>query len=87
MPSQFPISSPCPFERNKGVGCGPFYCECTHFSIVRHLNNMGMNPKIKLTSVHVNESDLMEVFGPKRGYKLTNQLLHANTKQDLKKFH
>jgi len=25
MPSQFPISSPCPFERDKGVGCGSFY--------------------------------------------------------------
>jgi hypothetical protein len=87
MPFQFPISSPCPFERNKGVGCGSFYCGCTHFSIVRHLNNMGINPKIKLTIVHVNENDLMEVFGPKCSYKLTNQLLHVDTKQDLKKFH
>jgi len=25
MPSQFPISSPCPFERNKGVGSNSFY--------------------------------------------------------------
>jgi hypothetical protein len=29
MSSQFPISSPCPFERNKGIGCGSFYCEPT----------------------------------------------------------
>jgi hypothetical protein len=29
MPSQFSISSPCPFERNKRVGCGSFYCGCT----------------------------------------------------------
>jgi hypothetical protein len=29
MPSQFPISSPCPFERNKEVGCGSFYCAHT----------------------------------------------------------
>ncbi len=48
---------------------------------------MVMNPKIKFTSVHVNESDLMEVFGPKCGYKLINQLLHVDTKQDLKKLH
>jgi hypothetical protein len=87
MSSQFPISSPCPFERNKGVGCGSFYCGCTYFSIVRHLNNIGMNPKIKLNNVHVNESDLMEVFGPKCGYKLTNQLFHPDTKQLLKKLH
>jgi hypothetical protein len=26
MPSQFSISSPCPFETNEGVGCGSFYC-------------------------------------------------------------
>jgi len=26
MPSQFLLSSPCPFERNKGVGCGSLYC-------------------------------------------------------------
>jgi hypothetical protein len=26
MSSQFPISSPCPFEWNKGVVCGSFYC-------------------------------------------------------------
>ncbi len=25
MPSQFPISNPCPFERNNGVGCGALY--------------------------------------------------------------
>jgi hypothetical protein len=24
MPPQFPISSPCPFERNNGVGCDSF---------------------------------------------------------------
>jgi hypothetical protein len=27
MPSQFPISSPCPFGRNKGVGFGSFYLD------------------------------------------------------------
>jgi len=64
MPFQFPISSPCPFEKNKGVRCGSFYGGCTHFSIVRHLNNMGINPKLKLTNVHVNENDLMEFLGP-----------------------
>ncbi len=26
MPFQFLISSPCPFERKKGVGCGSLYC-------------------------------------------------------------
>jgi hypothetical protein len=25
MQFQFPISSPYPFERNKGIGCGSFY--------------------------------------------------------------
>jgi hypothetical protein len=29
MPFQFPISSPCPFDMNKGVGCGSFYCGFT----------------------------------------------------------
>jgi hypothetical protein len=29
MSSQFPISSPCPFERKKKVGCGSFYCGYT----------------------------------------------------------
>jgi hypothetical protein len=30
MSFQFPISSPCLFKRNKGVGCDSFYCGCTH---------------------------------------------------------
>jgi hypothetical protein len=30
MPSQFPISSPYPFEKDKGIGFGSFYCGCTH---------------------------------------------------------
>jgi hypothetical protein len=30
MPSQFPISSPCPFERNKGIGCGSIYYGYSH---------------------------------------------------------
>ncbi len=25
-----PISSPCPSQRNKGIGFGPFYCGHTH---------------------------------------------------------
>jgi hypothetical protein len=29
MPSQFPISNPYLFEKNKGVGCGSFYYGCT----------------------------------------------------------
>jgi hypothetical protein len=32
MPSQFPISSLCPFERNKGVGCNSLYCGLGHLS-------------------------------------------------------
>jgi hypothetical protein len=29
MSFQFPISSPCPFEKDKGVGFGSFYCGLT----------------------------------------------------------
>jgi len=29
----FPISSPCPLKRNKGVGCGSFYCGCNPCNI------------------------------------------------------
>jgi hypothetical protein len=32
MSSQFPISSPCPFERNKGVGCNSLYCGLANLS-------------------------------------------------------
>ncbi len=32
MPSQFPISSPCPFEKNKGVGCNSLYYGLGHLS-------------------------------------------------------
>jgi hypothetical protein len=55
-------------------------------SIVRHLNNTCLNPKTDLINTNANESDL-EVFSPKCSYKLTNPLLHANTKQELKKLH
>jgi hypothetical protein len=29
MPFQLPISSPYPFEKDKGIGFGSFYCGCT----------------------------------------------------------
>jgi hypothetical protein len=40
-----------------------------------------------LTNVEVYEKDLLEVFKPKCNLKLTNSLLHLETKQDLKRFH
>jgi len=39
-----------------------------------------LNPKTKLTNVHVCEEDLLEVFGLKCSLKLTNPLLHIETK-------
>jgi hypothetical protein len=33
MPSQFPISSPYPFEKDKGVGFGSFYYGHTHVHV------------------------------------------------------
>ncbi len=36
-----------------------------------------MDIKIDLTNAHVNEGDLVEVFGPKCNYKLTNLCIHS----------
>ncbi len=43
--------------------------------------------KIDLTNAHVNECDLVEVFGPKCNYKLTNPFINANIKCELTKLH
>jgi len=51
------------------------------------LNNKAFNPKIDLTNVEVYKKDLLEVFEPKCSLKLTNPLLHLETKQDLKRLH
>jgi hypothetical protein len=40
MPSQFPISSPYFFERNKGVVCGSFYYGRTFIELL--LGSMGV---------------------------------------------
>jgi hypothetical protein len=53
--------------------------------MVKHLSNNGFNPKIDFTQKNVIKSDLAKVFGPKPIFKLTNLLIHANTKE-LKKF-
>jgi hypothetical protein len=58
-----------------------------YFFIVKKLHNGGLNPKTNLTSAYVCENDLVEVFGLKCILKLTNTLIHANTKHDLKKLH
>ncbi len=58
-----------------------------YFFVVKKLHNGGLNPKTNLTSAHVCENDLVEVFGLKCISKLTNPLIHANTKHDLKKLH
>jgi hypothetical protein len=46
VPSQFPISSPCPFERNKGVGCGSFDCRHTLRSYLKK-NMFGVGTSIE----------------------------------------
>ncbi len=58
-----------------------------YFAIVRDLSSKGYNPKIELTSEYVTKGDLVEVFGPKCNFKLTNPLIHAETKHELKKIH
>jgi hypothetical protein len=37
MSSQFPISSPYLFEKDKGVGFGSFYCGCTLTLLLLHI--------------------------------------------------
>ncbi len=51
-----------------------------YFTTIRCLSNKGLNPKIKLTNVHVYEEDLSEVFGPKCNFKLTIPFLHIGKK-------
>ncbi len=46
-----------------------------------------MNPKTKLTNVHVCKEDLLEVFGPKCSLKMMNPLFHVETKLNLKRLH
>jgi hypothetical protein len=58
-----------------------------YFSIVRKLHNKGLKPKTDLTNVHVCDDNLIEVFGPKCNYKLTNPFIHANIKCELTKLH
>ncbi len=55
MPFQFPILSPYPFENDKGVGFGSFYCGCTHilFDFVRD-NWMRMGKQILKSNVYYN---------------------------------
>jgi hypothetical protein len=56
------------------------------FVVVRCLNNMGYNPKIELTTKHVVQSNIDEMFGPLKQpkYKCTNPKLHIlNTKRRL----
>jgi hypothetical protein len=48
-----------------------------YFTIIKCLSDKGLNPKIRLTKVHVYEEDLLEVFGPKCNFKLTIPLLHV----------
>jgi hypothetical protein len=47
----------------------------------------GLNLEIKFTNAHVNDNDLVEVFGPKCIFKVTNPFIHADTKHELKKLH
>jgi hypothetical protein len=42
MPSQFPISSPYFFERNKGVGCGSFYYGHTFIELLLGSMDVGI---------------------------------------------
>jgi len=51
-----------------------------YFTIIKCLSDKGLNPKIRLTKVHVYEEDLLEVFGPKCNFKLTIPLLHVGKK-------
>jgi DNA gyrase/topoisomerase IV subunit B len=46
-----------------------------------------LNPKTKLTNVHVYKEDLLEVFGTRCSLKLTNPLFHVETKLHLKRLH
>jgi len=46
-----------------------------YFSIVKKLHNKGLNPKTYLTTIHVCDEDLIEVFGPKCSYKFTNPFI------------
>jgi hypothetical protein len=43
-----------------------------YYVIVRHLNNMGMNPRIDITSQHVIKLDIDEVFGPLKQPRYNN---------------
>jgi hypothetical protein len=49
--------------------------------MVKCLSNNGLNPKIDFTQEYVVKIDLAKVFGPKPIFKLTNLLVHANTKE------
>jgi hypothetical protein len=53
-----------------------------NYSSVRHLPNEGLNPKCDLTTEHVTEADITEVFGSKgiKSFKTTSVMLHPTTK-------
>jgi hypothetical protein len=53
------------------------------FVNVRKLNGSGMNPRLDLTSEHVYEADLEEVFKKVTKFKTTNNKLHLEMKKKL----
>ncbi len=53
------------------------------FAIVKKLNNKGLNLKTHITSQHVTNVDIMEVFGESKNLRTTNPTLSPTTKLEL----
>ena len=63
-----------------------FACQTEEFFLsVQNLQNKGLNPKMDLTTEHVFEADIVEVFGGEgvEPFKATNVMLHPATKTAL----
>jgi len=63
MPSQFPISSPYPFERNKGVRCGSFYFRRTPTIFVIFVLDVAIIEKlVEVHNKHIEGQDFVVNF-------------------------
>jgi hypothetical protein len=58
-----------------------------YFSIIRHLNNIGLNPNKNFTNEHATEQNLAKEFGPKLNFKITNPTFRVDTWRELRELH